>query len=222
MTINEIHGMIQSVYDDWKKILVNPRFIRKNYEITWEGYESIFLDDPVRRKDVIVLSEKRQYSFQLVNDGSLLQLIYRFKDRGSVIESASLAYYSYASEIEVKKIGDDLEQEAPEYQDITDFPSWFRIDYELGAGRGIIHHDTHLHFSGFSDSRCIVKGVPTPQQFVEFVIAFCYPSYYEEHRLNEDGSYKDLRKIQKINEKIVRTPISNVYQHMIHFATPGV
>src|SRR5215212_5825381 len=91
MRISDVHGMLIAVYTDWGGgILANPNFIRSNHEITWPHRERIDVRAPAH---IIELAEKRQYSFQTADDGSIIQMYYKFESNAGVVTAASLAYY---------------------------------------------------------------------------------------------------------------------------------
>ena len=113
--------------------------------------------------------------------------------------------------------------------------SWFRIDYQplketIGLGNiqksiiestGILHSKCHLHISGFPNSRFPVFGTPTPKQFMEIVVAFCYPEKYQKQRLDERGNYQDINRMKKVNEIIIDFDHDNIFQIITHIKIPS-
>jgi hypothetical protein len=113
--------------------------------------------------------------------------------------------------------------------------SWFRIDYqplietvsleknkkEVIESTGILHSKCHLHISGFPNSRFPVCGIPTPKQFIEIIIAFCYPEKYQKYRLNQHGNYVDPNRIKDVNKIIVDFDNDNILQLMTHIKIPS-
>ena len=77
-----------------------------------------------------------------------------------------------------------------------------------------------MHLSGFPDARCVVAGVPNPRQFVEFVMAVCYPETYKAHRLGEDGEYTNPNKIGDVNSQCCSTVDNLAYKQLIHLRIP--
>jgi len=56
-----------------------------------------------------------------------------------------------------------------------------------------------IYTGGFKDARLVVAGVPGPRQFVELVIAMCYPDYYRVHRLDESGKFGAAANLSEVN-----------------------
>lgn len=223
MKINDALSMLRSLYFDWQHMLANPNFIRKDNQVTWNNNKRIFLDEPITYDDVALLCDEKQYSFQLI-DGSLIQLYYSFDGRGKTVSSASLSYFAYKNETSNQLDVDyEIDEKWKEEESLSDnlFASWVRLDYNPSEKRTVVHNDSHLHISSFPNSRLAVKGIPTPKQFVEFIIALCYPEVYKKHRLGLDGNYLDRRKMVQINRKKVPFPRSDVFQHITHIVVPG-
>ncbi len=66
---------------------------------------------------------------------------------------------------------------------------WVRFDY-VATGRGrLLHTDSHLHVSGLPRTRFAVAGVPTPKQFIEFVVSHFYPAFYTLARRDGDQTF---------------------------------
>ena len=243
MKINEASDLLNSVYIDWSRILVNPRGIRKNSQITWDGRVPKVLKLPVMISDIVDLADNGQYTFQIVEDGSIIQLYYQYDSKGNELESASLAFYSTAvykdkissafqinlkEEINDIDVFDENTQDGQLLKEIdeqipvsNDRPAnWLRIDYDPQHGMGVLHHDCHMHLSVFPYARLVVAGVPNPKQFVEFIMALCYPKFYEQHRLDENGQYTNKNHILAVNSKCVPLIDNEVFSQMTHFRIP--
>lgn len=206
MRINDALGVLVSVYQDWGHVLANPRYVRSDRTITWINNSSPRLADPVTPDDISALADDGQYSFQIAEDGSLLQLYYEYEDADDHrIKSASLAYYG-----------------APiAYGTEPPFIRWCRLDYDPSSSRGVIHSDSHIHLSYFPDSRLMVKGLPTPKQFIEFIMALCYPNLYEEHRLDARGQYKDKARNLRVNEPSIQIDEGDLFNHITYLCIPS-
>lgn len=245
MRISDVEGLLISTYIDWSKFIGNYRGVRKDPVITWTDRIPRMLDHPVLAADVVSLADEGQYTFQVIHDGSLIQMYYCFDMHGSELQSARLAFYSaaiddklfnaYKKSISIGPISDihlDLENVLDELNEVekeTQFGglkngpvSWFRIEYDPEASMGILHHDCHLHLSAFPHSRFVVAGVPNPRQFVEFIMAFCYPQLYKRHRLNEQGRYVSLTKINSVNSSCFPLIESTLFSQIAHFRIPTV
>lgn len=244
MKINEASELLTSVYIDWSHVLANPCGIRKDSQITWAGRVPKMLKQPVMISDVINLADSGQYTFQVVEDGSIIQMYYQYDSRGNEIKSACLAFYGMAVHKEkvsstfqielvreVKGIDvwseDILKEEALEEVIDEQIPvsndrpaHWLRIDYDPQHAMGVLHHDCHMHLSAFPYARLVVAGVPTPKQFVEFIMALCYPAAYEKHRLDAHGQYTTEEHILTVNSKCVPLVEHKVFGQIIHFRIP--
>jgi|SRR6185369_15876217 len=235
MRISDVHSMLVSVYKDWGGFLANPRYCRKGDEITWAERTSHFLKGTVHHGDVLDLIETGQYSFQTSDDGSIIQLHYEFERGGAEVKSASLGYFAAPPPQEDSGLLSPVERgQISDQEDaaITDgvetsrletstYASWLRIDFSPTTARGVLHHDCHLHVSGFPASRLVVKRLPTPKQFVEFVIALCHPNVYTSQRLNHTGGFADATRMTSVNSPAFTCEDKDVYAHIMHLATPG-
>lgn len=231
MRINDVLGMLIAAYTDWNHLLANPRFVRKGRIITWRDYSSAMIVIPQSHLEVVQLYEDGQYSFQ-TTDGSLLQIYYAYARSGDELQEARLAFYKVdaaswdRSESAENPTGAIVpEDKAPLgeqlAQDRVSVP-WLRIDYEPKNAGGILHNSCHLHISCFPQGRLTVAGVPTPKQFVEFVVAMCYPDVYSQHRLDDRGNFRELTRLEGINSDCVPFHEDHVIRHLTHLRIPGV
>jgi hypothetical protein len=217
--VGDVHSSLISVWNEWKEIIVNPKYIRRENEITWEGFSGKKIsDDIVTASTVSQLVDEGQYSFQVVIDGSIFQIHYSF-DRNGNLATANLAFYysgvkddydirqNFPTQLgEAQKLEEQILEEGMlwEYRQLIlsqdDPVGWLRIDYGPEQYRGLLHANCHMHLGLFPRSRFIVDGVPNPKQFVEFVIAMCYPDFYAMKRLDEKGLIADKNKIYSLND----------------------
>src|SRR5262249_3029105 len=122
-------------------------------------------------------------------------------------------------------LGDDVVADrsdvvAPEGDISDEFAPWIRIDYEPIASRGVLHGERHLHISGFPQSRFLVRGVPTPKQFVEFIMVLRYPEVYHERRLNGEGKYADAEHMKNVNSLSIACESNEAFALMTHIVVP--
>lgn len=245
MKISEAYQQLNATYIDWSRFLTNRRYIRDDSRITWSGRKPHVLNNPVMASDVTKLFEEEQYTFQVVEDGSLIQIYYNYNRKGDELLAARLAFYGtrtydqkvanevftlpeapiVSSVLTESGIVNDENMFDSDYEgnivDLEDKPvGWLRIEYAPHDAKGVLHHDCHMHISAFPTSRFIVAGVPNPQQFIEFIIALCYPEAYAKHRLNENGHYANEAKIQSVNSICVPFAESKVFGQMPHFRIP--
>jgi hypothetical protein len=256
MRISELYGAITAAWNDWKGFLANPRYYRSDTVISWSGYQSIWTEDFVTLESFLELIEKGQYSFQVAEDGGIVQIYYEFDQDGRVLKSANLGYYGGSITLSIPNRAADsmgviisdtetrptqgnagtietpLEISAAEEQiwsgsivsgetQKDEFISWFRFDFDSSRVQGILHGLCHLHIGGLPNSRLLVKGLPNPRQFIELIIASCYPELYRKHRLDQNGQYVDLEPISSVNEKSAFTEEGDIFKRIIHFFVPG-
>lgn len=220
MRPNDAMGLLVAVFMDWGGALANPRFVRVDRLVAWDRYGPRVLDYPVTMRDVAELAAQGQYTFQVTEDGSLIQLVYEFEHNEEHLRRATLAYYG----AEFPDAGVIEAPQGVELEDREGFPyaqvPWLRIDYDPRAARGVVHGDCHLHISGLPNSRFLVHGVPTPKQFVELIMLLFYPDAYEAHRLKENGSYIDREHVRRINDPAIECAHSEIFELMTHVYVP--
>jgi hypothetical protein len=225
MRISDVHSLLVSTYHDWGGFLANPRFARIGDAISWAGRTGTFLPDLVRSTDILTLVEHKQYTFQTLDNGSILQFYYEFDRSGNEVRAASLAYYGSPNSLSEEEgfPQDQNEDFSAETSHVHPhiFMSWLRIDFNPQTAHGVLHHDCHLHVGGFPNSRLMVRRLPSPKQFVEFVVAACHPEQYRAHRLNSAGEYLDSETIKSINDDVFTCEDHALYDYLMHVATPG-
>ncbi|HLL46061.1 MAG TPA: DUF2290 domain-containing protein [Longimicrobiaceae bacterium] len=178
---------------------------------------------------MLKLAEDRQYTFQMSTDGAVFQIYYQVSDDGKSLKEAKLAYYGVHS----VDVDSDPEEEAlySEVFGIVDVLGYddahavasLRLDYSPAEARGLAHTACHLHLGGFADSRLIVRGVPNPKQFIEFIMHLRYPDEFKEHRLDKDTyRYSDTNALSRINEPIMECEDEGFWGEMTHLCVaPG-
>jgi hypothetical protein len=233
MRINDVMGLLVSTYIEWNHVLANPKFIRKGRVITWRDYSSARLAIPESYLDVAQLYEGGRYSFQ-TTDGSLLQIYYSYPHSNDELAEARLAFYKvdeHSWEFEEPNEAEDTDElvrpighVAHDERAIRPSGSinWVRIDYSPRSAGGVLHTSCHLHISAFPSARVVVAGVPTPKQFVEFVMALCYPDIYSKHRLDANGDYKEPAELATVNADCVPFREDIVFGQITHLRIPGV
>jgi len=108
-----------------------------------------------------------------------------------------------AEELELRLTGnlaslsfDSIFSDMPLDNNITNFDNslvpWLRIDYAPNEQMGPLHHSCHMHIGLFYHARIALSCVPTPRQFIEFVISLCYPDEYKEKRLDPSKNFEPL------------------------------
>jgi hypothetical protein len=211
-----VEAQVRECYSDWDFLLANPRFCRNERRIAWNRYTGGIIRPPITYEKVRSLIEAKQYSFQCADDGSIFQLLYEFDDKNA-IRTVRLAFYKANL-----PLGEDESDSGsgpiPDFGDI--FVPWLRFDYTKEYASGVLHHDSHMHVSGFPEARFAVSGVPGPRQFVEFVIASCFPEYYRGHRLDSKGRYVSPHTVRKVNVSCLPCGPNSVTDKIIHIRVP--
>jgi len=238
--VNETFQLIWDTYSDWSTFLINPQHIRYDSLISWNRYESNILKNPVMKSDIIDLINKKQYTFQIGKDESIIQLYYLYDSRGNNLLEARLAFFSTQiiglskqSYKEFNTLSEDARILPDDFDDdlaggvvsdrFQEGPvSWLRIDYAPDDAKGVLHYDCHMNISAFPYSRLVVSGVPNPRQFMELVMVIGYPESYRKHRLDaETGSYTDTSKLKEINKICYQCQNREVTSQIIHFHVPN-
>lgn len=225
MRLNNGVSDLVSIFVDWEGVLANFRGIRQGNSIVWSGYKPNMLDDPITLRDVASMAEERQYTYQVVEDGSLIQICYDFDDDGITVLSAKLAYYGNrdASTLGILVLP-NIEEEVPP-NSLNGWQSavvpWLRVDFDPASSRGVLHSPCHMHLSGLPDSRLMLNRLPNPKQFVEYVLALFYPDTYSRHRLEQDGAFRDASTLERINAPLFPIPVHEACALMTHIYVPG-
>lgn len=204
MKLNDFYSHMASLQARWPCFFANYNFVRKNNEITWNKRAE--REDFEKTPDLLArLIEKRQYSMQVAEDGSIIQLYYSFLPDGATVNEASLSFIfagehqNYEnSDDDMENIDDDGSQEDGVICPIESsmegiFPlsgqSWMRLDFHPKDASDCLHYHSHLHLCISSEIRIPVKKILTPKQFIELIIAWFYPSTYRSTKL-QNGKFQ--------------------------------
>jgi hypothetical protein len=234
---SDVFHSLRSTHDDWNEILTNPSYSHKNHKISWYGrpekHRSPFI---VRRSYVANLISKSQYTSMIARDDSIIQIFYEFENNDETLSFAKLGYFNSGVEdiSGINELSDLATTSAsvielfPSYtdSDLSDFDDpivpWIRIDYDPHSASSPLHHSCHMHIGLFNYARIPLTRVPTPRQFIEFIIALCYPNDYRAKRLDSDGNPADLSKLYSFNEDTFEKIDNVVYDIIPHFFIPNV
>lgn len=245
MVADDIFAEIRRIFLRYEGLLANFRAIksRDNRSVSWREYGPHWVGAFTPYEDFLFLSERGQYSFQVAADGALFQLYYECDRR--IPTKASLAFYraydsagvpiddGETSALESEGYDGTLPVTAedrsrgaiteelldPISSSVMSAPavSWLRLDYDPRASRGLAHPSSHLHWSGFPDSRLPVRGIPTPEQFVDLVMMIAYPKELERHSLTDQGEIRDPevhRERQRNNFPIGQAELLDLVTHI--------
>jgi len=211
-------GQLTATFIDWDGLLVNAEYVHRGQTITWQRDEHTMVPELLAFSDVAMLAERRQYSFQLLTDGSLFQLYYRYDKDATTLTNAMLAYYEGSSEEDGDEAATNVVSESDEHK----LPRWLRIDFSNSDPKCSLHNDCHLHIGGLRKARVPLDGVPNPKQFVDLVMAWCYPELYAEHCLTGDSKslHREPRRQEWVHEEGFPFVDDLVFKQMIHLRVP--
>lgn len=229
MKIAEVNSSLVSVYDDWADILVNPQFVRKRHSIVWPSFPPPFHDEFPLRSFVIGLAADKHFTFQVVDDGALIQLSYHFKPDDVELARATLVFFG-STDLMIEPDTPELTvppvaSSAPGYR-VSENPTadppapWLRIDYEPTSQRGPLHPLCHLHLPFFPHARIALTAIPSPRQFIEFLMSACYPHHYKAKRLDGDDQPQDLAHCRGLNNPSFPHIPEPVQQILLHLQIP--
>jgi len=218
MKINDAYGELQASYIDWDGLFKDPNYFRTNAAVSWRDAAGLVLNDPVTVGVIRDLSNRRQFSFRVASDDSLVQLGYRF-DREGELTAARLAFYK----LPTPEITDDLAVRPALDDDPSNQVSWLRLDFIEAINVRVGHTPCHVHLCGFPSVRFAVFGVPSPSQFIEFIVSHFYPAEYASARLAPDGTFDNYEKINRINGRATKAGLEprKLLRCLPHLVTPG-
>lgn len=236
MKISDTFQSLISSYIDWNVVLGDPcyNYITKHI-VAWNSYKHEIFEPPIRRSIVASLIKNRQYSFKIFDDDSIIQLFYQYAPDNEALIEAHLSYYNSGftvTELEEKNIFKNEESVtifevpisySPEFPvDLSNDPlvPWIRIDYDPEEHNGPLHHACHMHISLLDNCRIPLSQVPSPRQFIEFVMAFFYPEQYRITRLDDNWQPKDFVKMCSFNEDCFQLINDEVYEILPHICIP--
>jgi hypothetical protein len=199
--VTDVYSSLTSLYNDWSGLLVNPNYIRNGTSITWANFIPMPITDPFYSDQVVKLSELVQYSFQVAEDGALIQIRYEY-NKNNDLDTASLSYI-HPGNFDDSPVG------------------WLRIDYNPSAYMMAIHPSCHMHISLFPDARFQIKGVPNPKQFIEFIFTTFYPKQYHNHRIDEEGNFKNPSHMSSINSPCPVFVADKSFNYLTHIIVPS-
>jgi hypothetical protein len=226
MEISEAHSSLIAAQAEWRHLLYEHNFIRKESELVWKYYDPDLCRTPTTPEQLVLLYERGQYSF-CFRDGSLAQLHYRFGPASGALSSARLSFYRRLPD---EKDSDSELPTAPESPELEagvlplDAPpgtvEWLRLDFDPRAASTLVHPACHLHVGGLSEVRIGVEGVPTPRQFLEFVVHAFYPDQYLEARTDEQGALSPPDALSRVNQETFSVDASG--HGVLHLRVPGL
>jgi hypothetical protein len=197
MTINEAFKQVQAGFIEWDGFFKDPNYTKSKLGVSWHGASSLVLPDEVTIADLQMLAGRRQYSFRVSEDDSIFQIGYEFHKNGK-LSAARLAYYQIPGG-EVLDLSQEFSVEPAGESGSELSVTWLRLDFTDNAAIRVGHTPCHLHLAGFREVRFSVFGVPSPSQFLEFVVSHFYPADYASRRLSQTGLFETYDRIDAIN-----------------------
>lgn len=175
MNLNQCYGSLKEGYEYWRDFFANRRFCIHGNEVVWYQPQLNRTALRITAYDFGTICDSGQYSFQLIEDGSIVRLWYRFDRRGREVEAASLSLIrppstDKLSYVEGQRVADQL-------NGVCD---WFRIDFDPNVNCIPGHAACHIHFSDMANARIPLSRLPTPKQFIAWVISLVYPEVHTE------------------------------------------
>jgi hypothetical protein len=205
-----------SLEQRWPGFFANPNYIRSGNTITWPN--RVRFDVDTTPDLIVTLIEQRQFSIQVLEDGSIFQIYYGFDGMGDILQEASLAFYRGAQPADSQ--GDPLTEGVVPFSSDENPSAWIRLDYDPSAGRDCLHYHSHLHLSFSSDIRVPVKRVPTPKQFVELIVAWFYPDTYRAFRLPGAAFQLSANDAKNVFEEVIKIQDDIPGLNGIHVCVP--
>ncbi|EOS26261.1 hypothetical protein C806_00996 [Lachnospiraceae bacterium 3-1] len=175
--------------------------IMQNVDVVWEKYTDIscYLKNMEYAKIYDEIEKNHNFNAKLP-DGGILQLMYRFNNRGTELQSHRLAYYPSPS-FEVYQNDVELYDADYLYGDILNkdvLPVVIRADYNNEEVDSIIYHPySHITLGGYKNCRIPANRPISPIQFVKFIMEHFY--YEPSSQLKFDF---ELESVVKFDEHI--------------------
>lgn len=233
MKVTDVISDLTAACIEWGKFIANSQYIRTKNIVSWAGFSKIWLSENLTPQEFLNLVENGQFSFQLLEDGSICQLLYEFDAAGEKLVRASLAFYGKPpifneEEPNPEKFDEndtefnaDLADVETEFCDLNSISRWLRIDYDCDEKNSAVHGDCHMHVGGLPGARILVRGVPGPAQFIEWVMALFYPDIYRNHRLAADGDFVNIAKLKNANRRAIAFDDHDFYRYLTHILVPS-
>ncbi|WP_373215560.1 DUF2290 domain-containing protein [Ruminococcus sp. 5_1_39BFAA] len=152
--------------------------IIQNTDVVWEKYHdvSLYLKNMDYATIYKEIEEGHNFNIKLP-DGGMLQLMYRFNNRGTELLAHRLAFYPSPS-YEIYQNDAELYDADYIYGDILNkdvLPVIMRIDYCNGEIDSEIHHPySHITLGGYKNCRIPADRPIAPLQFVKFIMEHFY------------------------------------------------
>ncbi len=196
-----------------KSVSINQNWVsEKDMETVWAGYKGFAFSLQNEPYEVIYskCKDEKDYNFMLI-DGSLLQLQYKFDNRGNLVEhilnfmpNPSLEkFQDNPEEFEELYYGNELFTNILEKKTII-FP--IRFDFSQ-THNNVIHPKIHATLGNYKDCRIPMAKPISPKMFVSFVLRNFYNFKFIELNI-EQLLVSNLSFVQNI---------TNAEQKLLHF-----
>lgn len=168
-------------------------------DVVWEKYNDISRYLKNLEYMAIYSEIEKNHNFNIkLPDGGILQLMYRFNNRGTELQAHRLAYYPSPS-YEIYQNDAELYDADYLYGDILNknvLPVIIRADYSNKDVDSKIHHPySHITLGGYKNCRIPADKPICPIQFVKFIMEHFY--YEPSSQLEFDFELEDVVKFDE-------------------------
>jgi hypothetical protein len=180
MNLDQCFQSLTASFAEWGDHLANRQCCVQGASVSWFGASDPRHSSVLGVTEFLKMVEQRQYTFQILDDGSLFRISYRYADRGRRIVAASLGFISAPQGLQFCA---GLNEEGAHEESCN----WVRIDFDSDNHRPPNHSCCHLHISGLPDARLPLTRLPTPRQFVSWIFSIFYPSAHGAYLESIEG-----------------------------------
>jgi hypothetical protein len=172
MNIKDCFDSLRHGFSQWSDLFANQRFCVQGENVQWYDFADPMLPAILDAETFFRTVESGQYSFQFLDGSAIVRIAYRFDHRGRELKEASLGYIQAPSEA-VFCQRDNKDRASTEY---LGYCNWLRVDYVPEIAIVPTHAACHLHLSSLPVTRIPLSRVPTPKQFISWVVSIVAPT----------------------------------------------
>lgn len=175
MKFDDCFDSLRKAYAEWGDYFVNKRFCASDGTISWFNNSISRHSSVLGSEEFARIVELQQYSFQLIEDGSVFRIYYKFDSRGRSLVEMTLSFLSAPR-------GDVYCEPSIGGLAVEGTSHWIRIDYSASEASHKVpnHNACHLHLSSLPNARLALSRVPSPRQFVSWVMSMHYPDEHDK------------------------------------------
>lgn len=186
-TLDEVKKITELLIRDGMSINQNFPIVREEKIITWANQTDISVAlRSVSYTDIYnELDEDKNYSIKML-DGALIQMMYSFTHKGSLV-AHRLAYFPSPSKEQYDKRYEEYEEiyfGECLYHDIivknvVTFPIRFDYSNDITKYVELVHPKSHLHLGQYEHCRIPVCAPMPPHTFINFLLRNFYYKAFE-------------------------------------------